>query len=239
MHPQMHLLRDLQALDSYIDRLRQQIAGLDSGERLRAAIERTRQRIEEVKRNYNEIHARATEQELRLQDLDERIRRAEADLYSGRVTNPRELQLMQHEIEQAKQMRDELEVEIMRIWERMETMKPDIDQAERDLLETERVYEAHVEDYRQRKAALEAEIEFHLKERAELAAQIDADALERYEKLRQRLGGVAVAVVEQKACSVCHTLLTPYILQKLQHEAALIGCESCGRLLYDPELAAD
>ncbi len=237
MHSQMGLLRELQSLDLYIDRLRQEVAELDRGERLRAKIERSRQRLEDVKARYQEIHAEAIDQELRLQAFDERLRRAEADLYSGRITNPRELQLLQREIEQAKQSREEMEVEMLRIWERMETMKNDIDEAERDLEYAERVYQAQMEEFHQRKAALEAEIEFHLKERAKLTEQIDPNVLARYEQLRQRLGGTAVAVVEQKACSVCHTLLTPYILKRLQNEDALITCESCGRLLYDPTLA--
>lgn len=237
MHRQMGLLRDLQALDHYLDRLRREVAELDNGERLRAALDRSRQRMDEIKKNYHETHARATEQELRLQEFDERIRRAEADLYSGRITNPRELQLMQVEIEEAKRAREEMDIEMLRVWEQMETMKQDIDSTERDLQKLERLYEAHMADYRQRKAALEAEIEFHLKERAELVAQIEPEPLERYERLRERLGGTAVALVEQKACAVCHTLLTPYILKRLQNEDALIACESCGRLLYDPMLA--
>ncbi|MCS6918722.1 MAG: hypothetical protein NZM28_03035 [Fimbriimonadales bacterium] len=237
MHRQMGLLRDLQALDHYLDRLRREVAELDNGERLRAALDRSRQRMDEIKKNYHETHARATEQELRLQEFDERIRRAEADLYSGRITNPRELQLMQVEIEEAKRAREEMDIEMLRVWEQMETMKQDIDSTERDLQKLERLYEAHMADYRQRKAALEAEIEFHLKERAELVAQIEPEPLERYERLRDRLGGTAVALVEQKACAVCHTLLTPYILKRLQNEDALIACESCGRLLYDPMLA--
>lgn len=239
MHPQMSLLRELQALDYYIDRLRREVAELDPGEQLRATLERSRQRLEQVKVRYQELHATATDQELRLQAFDEKLRQTEADLYSGRIKNPRELQLLQEEIEQAKRMREEMDVEMLRIWEQMETMKHDIDEAERDLQHAERLYEAHVEDFRQRKAALESEIEYHLGERAELTAQIDPEVLARYEQLRQRLGGTAVAVVDQKACSVCHTLLTPYILKRLQNEHTLITCESCGRLLYDPLLAQD
>lgn len=237
MHPQMSLLRDLQALDHYIDRLRREMAQLDAGEQLRQTIERSRQRMEAIKAHYQQMHTTATEQELRLQEFDERIRRTEADLYSGRITNPRELQLLQHEIEQAKQTREAMDVEMLRLWDQLERMKHEIDEAERELHQLERRYEAHMEDFRQRKAALESEIEFHLRERAELTARIDTEVLERYEKLRQRLGGTAVALVEQKACAVCHTLLTPYTLQRLKHENALISCESCGRLLFDPSLA--
>ena len=233
----MSLLRDLQAMDSYIDRLRQELNQLDSGERIRAKLETTRQRMEDIKDRYNQCYATAAEQERRLQEFDARIRQAEADLYSGRITNPRELQLMQHEIEQAKQTREELDIEMLRMWEMLETMKQDIDASERELQQIERFYEAHVEDYRQRKAALEAEIAFNEHEREKLAQQIDPDARQRYQTLRERLGGIAVAVVEQKACSVCHTILTPYTLKRLETEDALIPCESCGRLLYDPNLA--
>jgi predicted nucleic acid-binding Zn-ribbon protein len=165
MHRQMSLLRDLQAMDSYIDRLRQELSQLDSGERIRAKLEKTRQRMEDIKERYNQSYAIAAEQERRLQEFDERIRRAEAELYSGRITNPRELQLLQHEIEQAKQTREELDVQMLRMWETLETLKQDIDASERDLQQLERLYEAHVEDYRQRKAALESEIAFNERER--------------------------------------------------------------------------
>jgi predicted nucleic acid-binding Zn-ribbon protein len=237
MHRQMSLLRDLQVIDSYIDRLRQELKQLDSGERIRAKLEQSRQRMEEIKQRYQESYAAAAEQERRLKEFDERIRRAETDLYSGRITNPRELQLMQHEIEQAKQTREELDTKMLRMWETLETMKRDIDASERDLQEIERFYEAHVEEYRQRKAALEAEIAFNEQEREKLAQQIDPEVRQRYQTLRERLGGTAIAIVEQKACSVCHTLLTPYTLKRLETEDALISCESCGRLLYNPKLA--
>jgi predicted nucleic acid-binding Zn-ribbon protein len=236
MHQQMSLLRELQAIDSYIDRLRQELNQLDSGERIRAKLEQTRQRMEDIKQRYEASYAAAAEQERRLQELDERIRRTEAELYSGRVTNPRELQLMQQEIENAKKTRDELDLQMLQLWETLETMKRDIDASERDLRQIERFYEAHMEDYRQRKAALEGEIAFNEQEREKLAQQIDPEVRQRYQTLRERLGGIAVAVVEQKACSVCHTLLTPYTLKRLETEAALITCESCGRLLYDPNL---
>jgi predicted nucleic acid-binding Zn-ribbon protein len=233
----MSLLRDLQAMDSYIDRLRQELSQLDSGERIRAKLEKTRQRMEDIKERYNQSYAIAAEQERRLQEFDERIRRTEAELYSGRITNPRELQLLQHEIEQAKQTREELDVQMLHMWETLETLKQDIDASERDLQQLERLYEAHVEDYRQRKAALESEIAFNEREREKLAQQIDPEVRQRYQTLRERLGGIAIAVVEQKACSMCHTLLTPYTLKRLETEDALITCESCGRLLYDPKLA--
>ena len=236
MHQQMSLLRELQAIDSYIDRLRQELNQLDSGERIRAKLEQTRQRMEDIKQRYEASYAAAAEQERRLQELDERIRRAEAELYSGRITNPRELQLMQQEIENAKKTRDELDLQMLQLWETLETMKRDIDASERDLRQIERFYEAHMEDYRQRKAALEGEIAFNEQEREKLAQQIDPEVRQRYQTLRERLGGNAVAVVEQKACSVCHTLLTPYTLKRLETEEALITCESCGRLLYDPNL---
>lgn len=235
----MHLLHDLQAIDSHLDRLRRDLRQLDSGKQIRAQLEQTRQRLESVKTRYQQSYATAAEQEQHLKEFDQRIRQLEDDLYSGRVTSTRELQLLQHEIEQAKQTREELDLHMLQMWDTLETMKQDIDSVESELRQLERLYEAHVEDYRQRKAALESEIAFHEGARAKLAGQIAPDVLQRYQMLRERLDGVAVALVEQKVCTACRTMLTPYLVRRLEREDALITCESCSRLLYDPSLSEE
>lgn len=232
----MHLLHELQAIDSHLDRLRRDLSLLDPGKQIRAQLEQTRQRLESVKARYQQSYAAAAEQEQHLKEFDQRIRQMEDDLYSGRITSTRELQLLQHEIEHAKQTRDELDLQMLQMWDSLELMKQDIGRVENDLRQLERLYEAHLEDYRQRKAALESEIAFQESARAKHAQQIDADALQRYQILRERLGGVAVALVEQKVCTACRTMLTPYLIGRLEREDALITCESCSRLLYDPSL---
>ncbi len=236
MHPAMPLLYELQQLDLYIAELRRHLAQLDPGEQLQVEIQQQRQVLEQIKREYERIHADAVDQELQLRMLDEKLREAEQDLYSGRVRNPKELAALQKDIDYLKQRRAELDIRLLEMWERMENLRARIDYSQQQMETIEQRYEAYLQEYYQRKAALESEIRFHEQQRAELAQQIDPEALERYELIRQRLGEIAIALVVKNACDFCHTVLTPYLLKRMEHEAELITCENCARLLYCPEL---
>ena len=75
-------------------------------------------------------------------------------------------------------------------------------------------------------AALEAQ-------RNEIAATVEPAALATYDRLRERLGGVAVARVQNGACTGCHLALSSADLDQFNHLTAgqHATCEQCGRLL--------
>lgn len=236
MHPAMRSLYELQQLDLYLEALRQTLSKLDPGDRLKEEIQRQRAVLEGIKSEYDTLHAEAVDQELQLRMVDEKLREAERELYSGRITNPKELAALERDIAFIKQRRGEMDIRVLEMWEKMETLRQRINESEQRMTEIEQRYEAYLVEYQQRKAALETEIQFHEQQREELARQIDPEALSRYELIRQRLGGIAIALVVNKACDFCHTVLTPYLLKQLEHETELITCENCARLLYWKEL---
>jgi predicted nucleic acid-binding Zn-ribbon protein len=57
--------------------------------------------------------------------------------------------------------------------------------------------------------------------------------LEEYDKLRLRLGGVAVAPLVGNSCGGCHISMSSTELSAIRSapEAALLHCEECDRLL--------
>ncbi len=232
----MRQLYELQQLDLYLEALRQTLKKLDPGDHLKVEIERQRAVLEQIKREYDTLHAEAIDQELQLRTIDEKLREAERELYSGRITNPKELAALEKDIALIKQRRGEMDIRVLEMWEKMETLRQRINESERRMSEVEQRYEAYREEYNQRKAALETELQFHEQQREMLAHQIDPEALARYELIRQRLGGVAVVRVVNKACDFCHTVLTPYLLKQLEQGTDLLTCESCARLLYWQEL---
>ncbi len=236
MHADMRLLYELQQLDARIEKRRGELKALDSGEKMRRQLDESRQRLERVKQQHQQLTITARDQELRLKSQEEKMRRLEADLYSGRIRNPKELEALQHEIDFLKQARDEMDMELLRLWEQIETTEVGIKELEEELNELDSLYHKHVEQYLEFKGALEAELAVQEKLREDLVARIQPTAVERYERLCERLGGVAVALVENKTCKVCHTTLTDYTYKRLENESGLITCESCGRLLFDPLL---
>jgi hypothetical protein len=63
-------------------------------------------------------------------------------------------------------------------------------------------------------------------------SQIDKTHLEKYEFLRNRLQGLALAEARQGACLVCHIHIPPQMYNDLQRRDRLITCPSCHRILY-------
>ena len=68
---------------------------------------------------------------------------------------------------------------------------------------------------------------------SELEACVDTGLLTKFGRLLQQRSGRAVVVVDNGACGGCRTRLrTPFIAQL--REAGNLFCESCQRILYDP-----
>ena len=69
--------------------------------------------------------------------------------------------------------------------------------------------------------------------RAALAARLDPSAVDRYERLRARHGGIAVAHLDGNRCSGCNLDLSPAEVNELRAvpPGEFADCPNCGRLL--------
>jgi predicted nucleic acid-binding Zn-ribbon protein len=73
-----------------------------------------------------------------------------------------------------------------------------------------------------------------LEERRKVAVvDVEADDLALYERMRARLGGVALARLVQGRCDGCHVALSASEVDRIRREPpdARVECEHCGRLL--------
>jgi uncharacterized protein len=177
MHPAMRSLYELQQLDRYIAELRRTLEKLDPGDHIQEEIQRQRAILEQIKREYDTLHAEAVDQELQLRQMDEKFREVERELYSGRITNPKELAALQGDLDYLKRRRSDLDIRLLEMWDKMETLRQQINQSQERMNEIEMRYEAYRQEYEYRKASLESEIRFHEQQRDELARQIDPEAL--------------------------------------------------------------
>lgn len=69
-------------------------------------------------------------------------------------------------------------------------------------------------------------------ERKALAAGVDPTWLSRYERLFEKKGDAAIAVVEHGTCGCCHMKLPPAQVVDARKGDTLTVCNFCGRLLY-------
>jgi predicted nucleic acid-binding Zn-ribbon protein len=81
--------------------------------------------------------------------------------------------------------------------------------------------------------AVDAELVNAGAQREAIVGDLSGELLATYEKLRARLGGVAVARLEGSQCLGCHLSLPATEIDAIRHAApdAVVTHEECGRIL--------
>ncbi len=181
------------------------------------------QRLEELKRQQNSL-------EWDIDDLNTKITAAEEKLYGGRLSNPKELASLQHEVESFKSKRTQLEDKVLEIME-------EIEQAESSVASTASELEAMEADWRSQQQQLSGEMDrlklslSDLKQkRKTFSAGIDPRSIQLYDELKKQKG-TAVAKVEQGICQGCRISLSASQLQQVR-TGSLVQCSNCGRILF-------
>lgn len=169
-----------------------------------------------------------------ISSMRERAGQADKQLYSGTISNPRELQALQEDVESIQRRIAKLEDDELEIMEATEPVD-----AEREVLAGKRgELDAQAETLRAELSEAESAI---VGELAEVRAQRDAAAadvaddelLAEYEGMRKRLGGVAIARLVGSTCQGCHLGLSAVEVDRIRKLSLddRVTCEECGRLL--------
>jgi predicted nucleic acid-binding Zn-ribbon protein len=172
------------------------------------------------------------EAEWTLEELERRLRTQEQRLYSGGITNPKELSTLQQEVQhlRAQQSRqEEMALEVMEVAGSLQ------DTARRATEALQRAEEGWAKSNAEgilRRDQLETKRQELQTKRAQFADTIDAELLKRYEALRRSKQGRAISKVEQNSCQWCRVILTPSELQHVRVSTELQTCSNCGRILY-------
>jgi len=172
------------------------------------------------------------EAEWALEELDRRLRMQEQRLYSGVVTNPKELNALQQEVQhlRAQQNRqEEMALEVILTTESLQEVANR--KAEALQLAQEKWSETNASGMI-RRDQLEAKRKELMVNREQFVSNIDAQLLSRYEALKRTKQGRAVSKVDQNSCQWCRVILTPSELQRVRTTTDLQMCSNCGRILY-------
>ena len=229
-------LLDLQEIDISIDQLQHRRMNLPQRAELKRLAAEGIEAARAIQPVIDERAALARE-EKRLEDeaamVDAKATSEDKRLYSGTVTSPRELQAIHEEIGSLKRRQRELEDHALELMVQIEPLDTTIADAEH----AQRSRQAQVDAVTDQLTIAEAEIDVELDacaaQRAALVGEFDASVVTQYDALRKRLGGVAVARLEQGSCRGCHLRLSSVDFDRIKHQPAdtVVYCEQCGRIL--------
>jgi uncharacterized protein len=189
--------------------------------------------LADAQRRRDELGRSQQRLEDEIASLTERANQAEKQLYSGAVTNPRELQALQDDVASIRRRIGQLEDDELEIMELVEPVD-----AERTQLTGERE-RLEAEGARLRAALDEAESELAAQlaavqaERVAAATEVPDELWPEYDKLRARFGGVGIARLVGSTCQGCHLALPAVEVDRIRKLPLdePVHCEECGRLL--------
>jgi predicted nucleic acid-binding Zn-ribbon protein len=171
------------------------------------------------------------EAEKKVRDQRLKIKQTDAKLYGGKIRNPKELQDLQDEYEALKRFLSVLE-------DRQLECMLDVDEKNDQMVAAQDVLHKSLEKYQRLDNQLtlerfkieEENQKFELK-RISKSEFIPEDDLRIYERLRKQRFGVAISMVNDRACSACGATLTAALAQSARSPSQITYCETCGRIL--------
>lgn len=182
-----------------------------------------KQRLEEMKRQQNSA-------EWDIDDITTKLKATEEQLYSGRISNPKELASLQQEAELLKAKRDQLEDKALEIIDKIELAEAEVEALSSELKTIEAEWQNQQKKLSGDKEQLETKIAELKQEQPQLLASIEPQLAQLYYRLKQNKGK-AVAKVEQGVCRGCRISLPTAELQQAR-SGQLVQCSSCGRILF-------
>ncbi|GBC99866.1 Chromosome partition protein Smc [bacterium HR17] len=231
----IQVLYRLQMTDSRLAEIDRMSATLDEGDALEAEINRLLSEAREMEGTIRKLRQELLDTELELNAAETKVRQMENRLASGAVRNPREVEHLQAELDELRRRKDHLEDRMLELMLQLEDSQQRLKATEAQLHERQATRQEVRERAQRLKAQLDQERTALLQERERLQAMVPAEVLWRYERLKARLGGIAVAKIEGNLCGGCRITVTAEVWRALRDPEGLPTCENCGRFLYAEE----
>lgn len=134
---------------------------------------------------------------------------------------------------------EDLEKEKSRIEDGIIVLMEEIEKCEKKCHENEKEIEVIRKDFELDKKRIEQELDEMNKEsevlekkRLELSAKVEKELLSKYDFLKSRKQGVAIASVINGVCQLCHMNIPPQRFYELIRCNELMNCPNCHRLMY-------
>jgi len=225
---------ELQKVDCEIDKNNQALNNIEEKfvfEKISREIKELENKKEQFTKLFDVEKLNLDRQNGRLEILTKKIADEEKKLFSGSVTNPKELSALQTEISSLNRQKDDAETAVL---EQMEVAAS----LEAQIGKINEVIEANKEEAA-KKQKIWQEKEKHFKEiisklqieREQKTKEVDEELLADYEEVRESKDGVGAGALAGDICQACNVQLSATDLDRILNSDSYEYCPLCGRIL--------
>ncbi len=166
----------------------------------------------------------------KVDEFNFRLKDIEEKLYSGDITDLNQIQHMNKEIKNLKDLIEELEFEMLALMEDIENIKVKLIDLENDY----KTYRQKLDSAKDQRSKNIKELTDLIKEKEELRnefmKQIDEVLIQKYKAIKARKVKALVKISDDK-CTGCHMNIPLTIVSKLKKNDDIYYCDNCDRIL--------
>jgi predicted nucleic acid-binding Zn-ribbon protein len=227
-------VEELQQIDLETNEVRAQLEALPAK---RAEVD---QAVTVARKAWEEERARLESNERERRQLEsllgmerDKVKKWEGRL--GEIKTPREYAALSREIDIAKKTNDSQHEQVKELANQAVEIKKAVDAKEEELSEREAAAQAAGEEVEKKKAAAEEKMRGLDTRRAAAVKQVDPGLLAKYENIKRRRAGIAIAQVVGMTCKGCHRNIPPQLAITLQRANSIETCPNCHRIIYSAD----
>jgi len=224
-------LHKLHLIDLAIFEIKKKAAALDPGRTLQSQIAALQETLDQKTAALHALTSEQKDLELRQKSIDEKLKKIDADLYGGKIVNPREVENLEKEVANQKAARAKMDDRLFELMELIPPAEAAVKAAEAPIAEKKKELAEFQKGVLVKKKELEDEYKANVAARPAAEKDVDPAMLARYNAVKQRCGGIGMTDVKKGACAACGMNL-PVKLIEAAREGRIATCEACHRILY-------
>lgn len=203
--------------------------------------------LDALSRNRTEVADQARDAQIRVDDLTREQKKADADVEQvktrrkrdqdridqGLVSNPKDLERMQHEMVSLERRITSLEDTELEVMEQLESAQAELSSLQEQLAGIEESLAATKKRRDEKAGTVNDELVKVVEERKQTASGMPEDLMALYTKLREQKGGVGAAALRARRCGGCRLDLNAADLGVIAKAPSdeVLRCEECNRIL--------
>ena len=234
MKEEIKKLLDLQEMDSAIFDFKSRLESFPARfAEMDASLESKKSGMASAEEELKSLLVLKNGKEVDMQAKEERIKKHEGDLYS--IKNNKEYQALQHEINSIKADVSLIEEAIIGLFDQIEAAQAKFADEKKKFEDEKAAVEKEKSAIKQEERGLRSELEAVESKRSASAEAVAPEVLSRYQRILDKRGRTAVAVIKEEFCGGCNMHLRPQIINDAKIKRDLVLCENCARILYAEE----
>jgi len=200
--------------------------------RLKEDIEGRQDEIRNLKDELSRLKKTLKEEEDGLSMLTDKIQKAGLELYSGEITNVKELEAAEKNINVTREKAARVEEKILELMDKIENGEERVRGLLKRLEEAKTQFRRLKEVYDNKKASLAQALNEIAEQLDDLERKVSPEHLAMYLELCRKFDdSKGVALLQKGVCSGCHMTVSFDLIKLSRSGSRDVFCDNCGRLL--------